>query len=121
MKKLTTIFIMGFLLLGCTPKVIIAPDKLPDAIVGELYYAEIEITGGTGRATSVNSVITPNVLFLEPNPKAGWGNYNKSIIVGKPITTETITVKITGDMAPSFFNMDPKFEKTYVIKVKERE
>ncbi|UYZ82865.1 hypothetical protein MTZ49_09595 [Entomomonas sp. E2T0] len=119
MKKLGLILIVIFLLIGCTPKVIITPDKLPDAVVGELYYTEIEITGGTGRVTSVNSVITPNVLFLEPNPKAGWGNYNKSIIIGKPETTELIMVKITGDMAPSFFNSDPKFEKTYVIKVKE--
>ncbi|MFD1259829.1 hypothetical protein [Entomomonas asaccharolytica] len=119
-----SIFILYFLLIGCTSsKIIITPDKLPDAIVGELYYAEIEISGETSRVLSgrVKSLIIPNVLVVQSNPKTGWGNDNQLIIYGKPITTETITVKITGDMAPSFFNMDPKFEKTYVIKVKERE
>ncbi|MFD1259827.1 hypothetical protein [Entomomonas asaccharolytica] len=117
-----SVFLLYFLLTGCTPKVMITPEILPDAIVGEPYYAEIEITGGTGRVKSIGSVITPpNALFLQLNPKAGWGNYNKRIINGKPITNETIIVKITGDMAPTFFNRKPTFEKTFVIKVKERE
>lgn len=47
MKKLTSIFVIGFLLIGCTSKVIITPDKLPDAVVGKPYYIEIQIKGGT--------------------------------------------------------------------------
>lgn len=123
MKRLSILCLISFLLIGCTPKVIISPDKLPDAVVGEIYYKEIEISGGTGRVLSgrVKSIITPYVLSVERNPKTGYGDYNRLIIHGKPMTTETITVKITGDMAPSFFNTEPKFEKTYVIKVKEKE
>ena len=115
----TSIFILCFLLIGCTPKVMITPDKLPDAVVGELYYADIEITGGTSGVRSIYSVITPNVLFLGSSPKTGSSDYNNLVIEGKPITTETITVKITGYTAPTLFDTDAKFEKTYIIKVRD--
>ncbi|MFD1259830.1 hypothetical protein [Entomomonas asaccharolytica] len=119
----TSIFILCFLLVGCTPKVIITPDKLPDAIVGELYYAEIEINGGSGPVTAggFERIITPQVLWVEPNPNKQGRFYNSLIIRGRPTTTETITVKIKGDMIPTLFLGEANFEKTYAIKVKEKE
>lgn len=113
-----SVFVLYFLLIGCTPKGIFIPDKLPDAVVGELYYTEIKITGGTSGIRSMHSVVTPNVLFVQPNPKVGRSDYNNLVIRGKPITTETITVKITGYTAPTLFDTDAKLEKTYIIKVK---
>ena len=124
MKRLSILCLISFLLIGCTPsKVIITPDTLPDAIVGELYYAEIEINGGSGpvSAGGFKSTSTSNRLWVEPNPKRKGGFYNSLIVHGKPMTTETITIKISGDMIPTGWRASSEFEKTYVIKVKEKE
>ncbi len=122
MKKLTFIFVIGFLLVGCTSKVIITPDKLPDAVVGEQYYAEIEINGGSGPVSGgLKRDITSDYIWVEPNPKKEGRFYNSLIIHGIPKTTEDIIVKIQGEMIPTLFLGSAKFEKTYVIKVKEAE
>ncbi|MFD1259828.1 hypothetical protein [Entomomonas asaccharolytica] len=119
-----SIFILCFLLVGCIPsKVIITPDTLPDAIVGELYYTEIEINGGSGPVTAsgFQSTSTSNRLWVEVNPTKTARFYNSLIVHGKPINTETITVKIKGHTIPTLFLGEASFEKTYVIKVKERQ
>ncbi len=112
-----------FLLIGCAPKVIFTPDNLPDAVVGQIYYKEIEITGGTGPVTAsgFKSTSTSNRLWVEVNPKEEARFYNSLIIHGKPMTTDTVTIKITGYTIPTLFLGEAKFEKTYVIKVKEKE
>ncbi|MFD1259826.1 hypothetical protein [Entomomonas asaccharolytica] len=121
----TSIFILCFLLIGCTPKVMITPDKLPDAVVGELYYAEIEITGGSGPVTAsgFKRIITPPVLWVEPNyekDKREGSFYNSLTVKGIPKTTEDITIKISGYMIPSGWSTaTSKFEKTYIIKVRD--
>ena len=120
MKKLTSILVIGFLLIGCTPRVVITPDKLPDAIIGKLYYTEIEISGGSGPVSYIDSVITPDVLVVQSNPNKSL-NDNQFIIVGKPVSTETIIVKIRGGMISTGWKATSDFEKTYVIKVKEAE
>lgn len=123
MKKLTFIFVIGFLLVGCTSKVIIIPDKLPDAIVGQPYSVEIDINGGSGPVTAsgFESSITPNVLWLEVNEKKD-NFYNSFIIHGTPRTTDDITVRVKGYMIQTIpFGSSSEFDKTYIIKVKERE
>ncbi len=119
----TSIFALYFLLVGCAQKVIITPDILPDAVVGEIYYADIEINGGSGpiSAGGFKSTSTSNRLWVEPNPKRKGGFYNSLIVHGKPMTTGTITIKISGDMIPTGWRASSEFEKTYVIKVKEKE
>lgn len=125
MKRLSIICVISFLLMGCIPpKVIFTPDKLPDAVVGKLYYVEIEIDGGSGPVTAggFKSTSTPNKLWIEVNPKKKGRFYNSLIIHGTPVTTENITVKISGYMIPSGWSATTsEFEKTYVIKVKESE
>lgn len=124
MKRLSIICVISFLLIGCiAPEVVFTPDKLPDAIVGELYYAEIEIDGGSGPVTAggFKSTSTSNRLWVEVNPNKKGRFYNSLIVHGKPITTETITIKISGHMIPSGWSATSDFEKTYVIKVKEAE
>lgn len=121
MKKLTSIFVIGFLLIGCTSKVIITPDKLPDAIVGQPYSVEIDISGGSGPVTAsgFESSITPNVLWLEVNEKKD-NFYNSFIIHGTPRTTDDITVRVKGYMIQTTpFGSSSEFDKTYIIKVKE--
>lgn len=127
-KKLVIVFGIYFLLVGCIPpKVVITPDKLPDAVIGELYYAEIEINGGSGPVTTsgFKRVITPHVLWVQPNyekDKREGSFYNSLTVQGIPKTTENITIKISGYMIPSGWSATTsKFEKTYVIKVKEKE
>ena len=123
MKKLSRIFAVCFLLVGCTSKVIITPDKLPDAIVGQSYSVEIDINGGSGPVTAsgFESSITPNVLWLEVNEKKD-NFYNSFIIHGTPRTTDDITVRVKGYMIQTTpFGSSSEFDKTYVIKVKEKE
>ncbi|UYZ82864.1 hypothetical protein MTZ49_09590 [Entomomonas sp. E2T0] len=119
-----SVFVLYFLLIGCTPsKVIITPDTLPEAIVGKPYYAEIEINGGSGPVTAsgFKSTSTSNRLWVERNPNKESGFYNSLIVHGKPLTTETVTIKIRGGMIPTGWRAPSDFEKTYVIKVKEKE
>lgn len=128
MKKKTIIFYINIiisilLLTGCTPQVVFTPDNLPNAIVGQPYSIEIDISGGSGPVTAsgFESSITPNVLWLEVNEKKD-NFYNSFIIHGTPRTTDDITVKVKGYMIQTTpFGSSSEFDKTYVIKVKEAE
>lgn len=118
MKKLTSIFVIGFLLIGCASKVIVMPDQLPDAVVGKPYYMEIQIKGGAVSPTILGLVKSENGLVVEPIEKNV--GYNTIKIYGKPLKAEDTTILIRGS---TYGTMVPgtKFEKTYVIKVKEAE
>lgn len=124
-KKLVIVFGIYFLLIGCTPpRVIITPNKLPDAVVEKPYYAEIKIDGGSGPIVSgFKRDIFPEqsglkIIFPEVNGRA---EYNYMIIQGTPKIKTDITVKLKGAMIPTGWNASSEFEKTYVIKVKEKE
>ncbi len=126
MKKLTSILVIGFLLIGCTPRVVITPDKLPDAVIGNYYYERIDISRGSGpiSAGSFYYHITPEnsgleIIFPEIN---GVSEYNNMAVQGVPKLLEEITVRVKGAMIPvSLFGGSSEFDKTYAIKVKERE
>ncbi len=125
MRKISTIFAVYFLLVGCTSKVIITPDKLPDAVVDKSYYAEIKISGGSGPISGggFDLRIYPDnsgleVIFPEINGRA---DYNNIAIQGVPIIVGNITITIKGDMIPTGWNASSEFDKDYVIKVKEAE
>lgn len=118
-----SIFILYFLLVGCAQKVIITPDILPDAVVGEIYYAEIEITGGSGpiSGSRFEQHVYPEnsgleIIFPEIN---GRVEYNNMAVQGTPKTVENIKIKIKGDMIPTGWHASSVFEKTYIIKVKQ--
>lgn len=122
MKRLIIIFAVNFILIGCMSKVVITPEKLPNATVGTAYYAEIKIDGGSGPIVSgFNRNIFPEqsgleIIFPEVNGKS---EYNYMIIQGTPKINTDITVKIQGAMIPTGWHASSVFEKTYIIKVKQ--
>ena len=126
LNKSVIIFAIYFSLIGCIPpKVIITPDKLPDAVIGTPYYTEIKITGGSGpiSGSGFKLHIYPDnsgleIIFPEIN---GRVKYNNMTIQGIPKTVENVTIIIKGGMIPSGWRATSDFEKTYVIKVKEAE
>ena len=125
MKKLSRIFAVCFLLVGCTSKVIITPDTLPDAKFEQSYYAKIEIKGGSGpvSARGLNYSITPinsgiELDVCEPEDKTFF-TFNCFIVKGIPKISNNITLKISGGMMGTMFLGNTEFNKTYVIKVKE--
>lgn len=121
MKKLSTIFAVYFLLIGCTSKVIITPDKLPDAVVGKPYYIEIQIKGGTP-VTSFKWEALPinNGFFVKTIEKEGFGEKNFLKIYGTPVEAVNTKITLYGFTYGTSF-VGEEFKKTYVIKVKERE
>ena len=105
--------------MGCSQNVIFSCDNLPSATIGKLYSAKINISGGTSVVRLIYTTITPNVLSVQGIQKDGWTDYNNLIIMGTPESIGDITIKISGNTAPTLFNPETEFEKTYVIKVKE--
>lgn len=122
-------------LLGCSQKIRVYPDKLLDAKVGQPYYAEIKITGGRViydrssieingskvSACSFYSNIEPaNGLRIESiysnNETVNQYNYLK--IYGTPLEATNSLITIAGS---TYGTMYPgrQFEKTYQLKVNE--
>ncbi|UYZ82888.1 hypothetical protein MTZ49_09710 [Entomomonas sp. E2T0] len=128
MKKKIIIFYVNIIILimllsSCTPKAVFTPDTLPNAIVGQNYYAEIDIAGGSGPVSAGGFEVSmkPDELWFEVNRKKD-NFYNSFIIHGIPKTPEDITIIIKGDMVPTgLFGSGTEFNKTYIIKVKEAE
>ncbi|WP_392562167.1 hypothetical protein RHO12_01375 [Orbus sturtevantii] len=113
-----------FLLIGCIPpRVIITPDKLPDAIIGMPYSAEIKIDGGSGPIGGFENIIYPEhcglkIIFPEVN---GVVESNYMRIQGTPVVKQEISVSLKGFMIPTGWNDSSSYKKIYIIKVKEAE
>ncbi|MFD1259853.1 hypothetical protein [Entomomonas asaccharolytica] len=125
MKKLSRIFAVCFLLVGCISKVTITPDKLPEAKLEQPYYAKIEIKGGSGpvSAGGLSYSITPidsgiELDVCDPEDKTFF-TYNCFIVKGIPKILHNITLTIKGDMVGTMYMGSSEFDKTYVIKVKD--
>ena len=123
MKRLIIVFAVNFILIGCMSKVVITPEKLPNATVGTAYYAEIKIDSGSGPISSsrFERYIYPEnsgleIIFPEIN---GRVEYNNMTVQGTPKLLENITIVIKGAMIPTGWHASSAFEKTYIIKVKQ--
>lgn len=122
--KLTIIFFIYSLIIGCIPpKVIITPNELPNATVGVPYSAEIKIDGGSGPIGGFENIIYPegsglSIMFPEVN---GIVESNYMIIQGVPLIKQELRVILKGFMIPIGWNNVSRYEKAYIIKVKELE
>ncbi|MFD1259851.1 hypothetical protein [Entomomonas asaccharolytica] len=124
MKKLTSIFVISFLLIGCTPRLVITPDKLMDALLGQPYHDEIIISVGSGPVSpaSFDYSIKPNNSGLELYSYSVDDQFNHFVVKGIPNTLDDIVIHMTGETElRSPFYSPKEFNKTYVIKVKEKE
>lgn len=111
-----------FLIIGCTPELIIKPDKLVDATQGQTYYEEIKITGGAGPISpaSFDYSINPKNSGLEMYLSDADSQFNHLIIKGIPNISKDIVIHIVGETVVRQPFYSPKsFDKTYVIKVKK--
>lgn len=124
--NLSIVIVLSYIsLMACTPKVIITPNELPDAKLGQPYYARISIEGGSGpiSISSFRRSINPYGSGLEitfPNIE-GDISYHNLAIQGIPTISENIFITIEGAMIPTIlFGGSSEFKKTYIIKVKQQ-
>ena len=129
MKKLQhhLMLIIGFFLTtaltGCLCyKPEVRPKTLPNATLGNPYYAKIEVFGGHANRRHFYYDIQPEKSGLELSPR-GLGTkyvtYNHLEVKGTPKVTGTITIKLYGGTYGTMSCPGRDFKKTYTIKVEE--
>ena len=129
MKKLQhhLMLIIGFslttALTGCLCyKPEVRPKTLPNATLGNPYYAKIKVFGGVANSDHFAYVIQPEKSGLELSPR-GLGteyvSYNNLEVKGTPKVTGTISIELIGDTYGTMSCPGRYFKKTYTIKVEE--
>ena len=129
MKKLQHHFVLLIKLLlvlpltgcFCMQKMEVLPKSLPNAKVGNPYYAKIEVWGGKVIDYSFYYDIKPENSGLElsiPSYFESHVSYNDLEVKGVPKVAGTISIELSG---LTYATMCPgsKFNKTYIIKVEE--
>ena len=130
MKKLRhhLMLIIGFFLTTvltgcfCTQKVEVLPKSLPNATLGNPYYAKIEVFGGHANRHDFYYDIQPEKSGLELSPTdfgTEYVSYNDLEIKGTPKVTGTITIKLSGGTYGTMSCPGRDFKKVYTIKVEE--
>ena len=130
MKKLLTVFCL-LILSGCTLHAEFSPEKkeLNDGLVGESYYAQINVFGGNV-ATLTNSHgdrellgnISPSDMGLYLT-RCDNDKYDNNCIQVKGVPTKTgiIKVRISGFFNVAMLQKSSEFDKTYTITIKGSE
>ena len=129
MKKLQHHFVLLIKLLlvlpltgcFCMQKMEVLPKSLPNATVGNPYYARIKVWGGKVIDYSFYYDIKPENSGLElsiPSYFESHVSYNDLEVKGVPKAAGTISIELSG---LTYATMCPgsKFNKTYIIKVEE--
>ncbi|MBI0095657.1 MULTISPECIES: hypothetical protein [Gilliamella] len=106
----------------CTQKVEVLPKSLPNAKLGNPYYAKIKVAGGVVIDEFFTYHIKPEKSGLELSPR-GLGtkyvSYNDLEVKGTPKVTGTITIKLYGGTYGTMSCPGRDFKKVYTIKVEE--
>ena len=106
----------------CMEKMEVRPKSLPNATLGNPYYAKIEVFGGVVIDEFFAYHIKPEKSGLELSPR-GLGteyvSYNDLEIKGTPKVTGTITIKLSGGTYGTMSCPGRDFKKVYTIKVEE--
>ena len=105
----------------CMQKMEVLPKSLPNAKVGNPYYAKIEVWGGKVIDYSFYYDIKPENSGLElsiPSYFESHVSYNDLEVKGVPKVAGTISIELSG---LTYATMCPgsKFNKTYIIKIEE--
>ena len=100
----------------------VRPKTLPNATLGNPYYAKIEVFGGHANRHDFYYDIQPEKSGLELSPR-GLGTkyvtYNHLEVKGTPKVTGTITIKLSGGTYGTMSCPGRDFKKVYTIKVEE--
>jgi len=129
MKKLQhhLMLIIGFflttVLTGCLCfKPEVRPKTLPNATLGNPYFAKLEVFGGHANRHHFNYIIQPEKSGLELSPR-GLGTeyvtYNHLELKGTPKVAGTITIKLFGTTYGTNTCVGKRYNKVYTIKVEE--
>ena len=130
MKKLQhhLMLIIGFFLTTfltgcfCMEKMEVRPKSLPNATLGNPYYAKIKVAGGVVIDEFFTYHIKPEKSGLELSPR-GLGtkrvSYNNLEVKGTPKVTGTITIKLYGGTYGTNTCPGKPYNKIYTIKVEE--
>ena len=100
----------------------VRPKTLPNASLGNPYYAKIEVFGGVVIDEFFAYHIKPEKSGLELSPR-GLGteyvSYNDLEIKGTPKVTGTISIELSGGTYGTMSCPGRDFKKVYTIKVEE--
>ena len=129
MKKLQhhLMLIIGFslttALTGCLCyKPEVRPKTLPNATLGNPYYAKIKVFGGVANSDHFAYVIQPEKSGLELSPR-GLGteyvSYNNFEVKGTPKVAGTITIELSGGTYGTNTCPGKRYDRVYTIKVEE--
>ena len=106
----------------CMEKMEVLPKSLPNAKVGNPYYAKIEVWGGKVIDYSFYYDIKPENSGLElsiPSYFESHVSYNDLEVKGIPKTAGTINIELIGDTYGTMTCVGRDFKKVYNIKVEE--
>ena len=106
----------------CMYKMEVRPKTLPNASLGNPYYAKIEVFGGVVIDEFFAYHIKPEKSGLELSPR-GLGteyvSYNNLEVKGTPKVTGTISIELSGGTYGTMSCPGRDFKKVYTIKVEE--
>ncbi|MFQ1013641.1 hypothetical protein ACFX2U_12505 [Gilliamella apicola] len=130
MKKLQhhLMLIIGFFLTTvltgcfCMQKIEVRPKSLPNATLGNPYYAKIKVAGGVVIDEFFAYHIKPEKSGLELSPTdfgTKYASYNNLEVKGTPKVTGTISIELSGGTYGTMSCPGRDFKETYTIKVEE--
>ena len=117
-------FFLATVLTGCfcMQKMEVRPKSLPNATLGNPYYAKIKVAGGVVIDEFFTYHIKPEKSGLELSPR-GLGTkyvtYNHLEVKGTPKVTGTISIELSGGTYGTMSCPGRDFKKVYTIKVEE--
>ena len=106
----------------CMQKMEVRPKSLPNASLGNPYFAKIEVFGGHANRHDFYYDIQPEKSGLELSPR-GLGtehvSYNNIEVKGTPKIAGTITIELFGGTYGTNTCLGKPYNKVYTIKVEE--
>ena len=116
-------FFLTTVLTGCLCyKPEVRPKTLPNASLGNPYFAKIKVFGGVANSDHFAYVIQPEKSGLELSPR-GLGteyvSYNNLEVKGTPKVAGTITIELSGTTYGTNTCLGKPYNKVYTIKVEE--
>ena len=106
----------------CMQKMEVRPKSLPNAKLGNPYYAKIKVAGGVVIDEFFTYHIKPEKSGLELSPTdfgTEYVSYNDLEIKGTPKVTGTISIELSGGTYGTMSCPGRDFKKVYTIKVEE--
>ena len=106
----------------CMQKMEVRPKSLPNAILGNPYYAKIEVFGGIVIDEFFTYHIKPAKSGLELSAPFKFGSrvsYNDLEVKGTPKVAGTITIELSGGTYGTNTCPGKPYNKVYTIKVEE--